>query len=227
MVRKPDPARYVSELPLSGRESQLPRVRDNGMVTKRGIPRVALFLGAVLFVILVLVACGTSLTSDLDPAPDFQFSLYQGEDVLGGTELKLSDLRGKPLVLNFWAGLCPPCRLEMPDLQEFYDEYGDRVNLFGLDVGPFTGLGSNRAGKELLVELGISYPAGTTQDGSVVREYEILGMPTTVFITGDGKIFRRWGGLLNREKLVEITQAMFSLSGLTLGEARESPGNTP
>ena len=186
--------------------------------------RKSLLLGIVIFVIPIIVACGgvassgddgTSgeiSTAGLDPAPDFQISLYQGQDVLGATELTLSDLRGKPLVLNFWAGLCPPCRLEMPDLQEFHDEYGDRVNLLGLDVGPFLiGLGSREDGKELLEELDISYPAGTTLDEMVVREYEILGMPTTFFITTDGKIFRKWTGILNKDKMVEITEDMLAV----------------
>ena len=68
-------------------------------------------------------------------AQDLSFTLYQGSDVLGEGNLTISSLQGKPLVINLWAGLCPPCRAEMPDLQEFYDENKDRVNLLGIDVG--------------------------------------------------------------------------------------------
>ena len=87
-----------------------PSVQPERPVSNLGSYRVFLILGPVLLGILTLGACGP----DLEPAPDFRFSLYQGEEVLGAKELSLSDLRGKPLVLNFWAGLCPPCRLEMP-----------------------------------------------------------------------------------------------------------------
>ena len=174
-----------------------------------------LLLGMALLGIVTIAACGNSLK----PAPEFQFSLYQGEASLGGSVASLSDLRGKPLVLNFWAGLCPPCRAEMPDLQEFYDEFGDSVTLFGLDIGPFTGLGTNRDGRELLEELGVSYPAGSTTDETVVRDYEILGMPSTVFITHDGKIFDKWTGLLNRDVLVKKSAEMLALSGATLSAA--------
>ena len=174
--------------------------------------RINVLAGSILVIVVAIAACGRvgSSTAYLDPAPDFQFSVYQGAEVLGGNELRLSDLEGKPLVLNFWAGLCPPCRAEMPDLQEFHNKYGDRITLFGLDVGPFTGLGSNQSGRELLAELGITYPAGFTTDGSVVREYKVLGMPSTIFITADGKIFRSWTGLLNAAKLLEITDQMFT-----------------
>ena len=104
-------------------------------------------------------------------AQDLSFTLYQGSDVLGEGNLTISSLQGKPLVLNFWAGLCPPCRAEMPDLQEFYEENKDRVNLLGIDVGQFTGLGDQASAKALLEELDVTYPAGFTNDGGVMRDY--------------------------------------------------------
>ena len=146
----------------------------------------------------------------LEVAPDLRISLYQGERKLGATELKLSDLRGKPVILNFWAGLCPPCRVEMPMLQEFYDEYGDRVTLLGLDVGPFIGMGSSQDGKDLLEELDITYPAGSILDGAGVTRSYLRAMPSTIFITAEGGIFRRWEGPLTVETLVGITEAMLA-----------------
>ena len=118
----------------------------------------------------------TSSSSDSSPAgeklaQDLSSTLYQGSDVLGEGNLTISSLQGKPLVLNFWAGLCPPCRAEMPDLQEFYEENKDRVNLLGIDVGQFTGLGDQASAKALLEELDVTYPAGFTNDGGVMRYY--------------------------------------------------------
>lgn len=143
-----------------------------------------------------------------DAASDLAFTLYQGSEVLGEGNLTVGSLQGKPLVLNFWAGLCPPCRAEMPDLQEFYEENRDRVNLLGIDVGQFTGLGNQDSAKALLEELSVTYPAGFTSDGSVMRDYKVLGMPTTVFIDSKGEIFRHWGGVLNNETLTRITNEM-------------------
>ena len=141
-------------------------------------------------------------------APDIDVTLYQGSDELGSESLSISGLRGKPLVINFWAGLCPPCRAEMPDFQEFYDENKERVTLVGIDVGQFTGLGDQDAAKALLKELGVTYPAGFTEDASVMRDYKVLAMPTTVFISSNGELFRTWGGVLNSEKLAEVTNDM-------------------
>ena len=169
-------------------------------------------IGMVL--VLVLAACGGG-AGDSAPAgnglaPDFSISLYQGSAELGAETINFSDLRGKPVVLNFWAGLCPPCRAEMPDLQEFYMEFKDRATLIGLDVGQFTGLGTQDAARSLLSELSITYPAGFTTDATVMRGYKVLSMPTTVFVDSSGAIFRTWGGVLNREKLTEITNEMLS-----------------
>ncbi len=81
---------------------------------------------------------------NLVTAPDFPFVLYQGADHFGGREARVNALLtdGKPLVLNFGGGLCPPCRSELPECQRVYEQYGDRVAFFGLDVGQYTGLGS-------------------------------------------------------------------------------------
>ncbi len=189
-----------------------------------------LFASAAVITILTLSACSTSLkpnkseSSTADgisrenlsialPA-DIQITIYQGEGFQPDEEIALSELlaQGKPLVLNFWAGLCPPCRLEMPDFQAVNDKFQDRVLIFGLDVGPFTGLGSNEDGLALLQELSITYPAGTTFDPSVMRDYKILGMPTTYFITPNGEVYKTWTGLLTTEKLTEIIEELLEVS---------------
>ena len=142
------------------------------------------------------------------PAPDFAFKLFQGEETLGGRELRLSELRGRPLVLNFWARLCAPCWTEMPELQDFYEEYGERVLLLGIDVGQFTGLGSPKDAGRLLDSMGIAYPAGYTDDANVVRDYRVRAMPTTIFISSDGRVLRVWTGSINREQIEAIVNSI-------------------
>ena len=148
------------------------------------------------------------MSQEKDLAPNFTFTMYQGGDKVGASELDLAQLRGTPVVLNFWAGLCPPCRAEMPDLQIFYDQFKDRATLIGIDLGQFTGLGSQQDAKDLLQELGVTYPAGFTNDSSVVKDFKVLGMPTTVFIRADGTIFKKWSGALNEDVLAKQTNAM-------------------
>ena len=170
-------------------------------------------LGALVVIFLALSAVQATCSGDstsLKAAPDFPFTLYQGESELGGPDLAIADLQGKPVVLNFWAGLCPPCRAEMPDFQQFHDEFNDRVTLIGIDIGPQMMLGSQDDARILLRDLGITYPAGFTNDDNVVRSYEVLGMPTTVFINSNGEIFRQWGGILNREVLEDIANEMLA-----------------
>ena len=150
-----------------------------------------------------------SSTGSGDLAPDLPVSMFQGQDVVGGEKVTLSGLiGGRPIVLNFWAGLCPPCRAEMPALQEFNEDFQDRALLLGVDLGQFTGLGNTDDAKKLLSDLAITYPAGFTSDSDVIRNYQVLGMPTTIFIDREGRIFNRWTGALNKNVLIEKTQEM-------------------
>ncbi|MBO20252.1 MAG: hypothetical protein CL732_06910 [Chloroflexi bacterium] len=180
--------------------------------------RYALVLAMAVALLLAACGCTNGDTQVIDQneqngdlAPDFLISMYQGQDVVGGQDINFHDLTGeKPIVLNFWAGLCPPCRAEMPDLQEFSNEYEDRALLLGIDLGQFTGLGNLEDAQELLNDLGVSYPAGYTEDDQVIRNYKVLGMPTTVFINADGTIHDKWTGALTRSTLEEKTDEMLA-----------------
>ena len=169
---------------------------------------------ATLMVVLgslaaVLTGCSGG-AAQLDLATDFPMTMYTGYAAVGGDEISFADLRGKPIALNFWAGLCPPCRAEMPDMQDFYDENHQDILLVGIDVGPYIGLGDSNDAKALLESLGIQYPTGSTTQGSIMQDYGVLTMPTTIFITPQGEIFRKWSGPLNKEKLVELTREMLT-----------------
>lgn len=190
-------------------------------------PRMALIAALALVGVLLITACGGASTeAPPQPAadgptrgakvnlelPDVLLSTYQGEDVLGGTDIYLSDVvgLGKPVLLNFWAALCGPCRAEMPDIQRVFDERSHEVTIVGVDIGPQQFLGSREESKELLEELQLTYPVGTTFDDKVVRNFEIVGMPTTFFINADGSLMRSWSGLLNKEKFNEFVDDLVS-----------------
>ena len=98
----------------------------------------------------------------------------------------------------------------MPDLQSFNEEYKDRALMLGIDIGQFVSLGSQQDARNLLEELEVTYPAGFSNDSSVVRDYKILGMPTTIFIDSQGEIFNTWTGALNGDILEEKTLEMLN-----------------
>jgi len=162
----------------------------------------------------ILTACNGGTEPKGEVATDFPIFVYQGEDELGGSETSLHQMLalGRPVVLNFWAGLCPPCRAEMPDLQKVHDRFKERILLFGLDVGPFVGLGTREDGTALLDELAVTYPAGSTGDSNVVQAYEILGMPSTFFLKPSGEITREWTGLLTEDKMIEFVDELLAAS---------------
>ena len=175
-----------------------------------------------VLVLLLAAACNrggddsgqglAAAAADLPRVGDFEIVAYQTGPGLTGERMQFSAVleQGLPVVLNFWAGLCPPCRAEMPEFQEVYDQFSDRILLLGIDLGPFTGLGSSDQGRALLEDLGVTYPAGTTEDASVVSRFQVLGMPTTLFVTPDGGVTHKWTGLLTREKLTELTEELLA-----------------
>lgn len=144
------------------------------------------------------------------PSAPLALVAYQGQDVLGGSEVEFPELlmRGKPVVLNFWAGLCAPCRAEMPAFQAAYGRYADRVILVGVDVGPFLGLGSHKDAQALLVSLGITYPSAYAKDPAIMRQYELVAMPTTVFFDADGRQVKKYTGVLTEAQLEAEFQAL-------------------
>jgi thiol-disulfide isomerase/thioredoxin len=155
-----------------------------------------------------------SESESIELTSDFEVTVYQGEDVLGGQEVRFSEVlaQGRPVVLNMWAGLCPLCRAEMPDLQKAHDKYGDRVLILGVDIGPLVGLGSKEDALALLDELEITYPAGTTSDVSVMRDYKVLGTPAMYFFKPNGEIIQQWNGILTEDQLNEYIEALLEAS---------------
>ena len=141
---------------------------------------------------------------------DFNIRLYQGQGRIGTNQTSVSDLRGKPTILNFWGGLCSPCRYEMQDIQAFAEAYGNRVQVIGVDIGPFFDLGDRSDALNLLNELSLTYQVGYTDDANLVDELDLLGLPTTLFINENGELYRKWTGVLNQEVLNRITDEMLS-----------------
>ena len=184
---------------------------------------------------LLITACGESADSETTPEPttgastdvsgfpagearpasDFTFETYQGADLVGGETVQFSQIlaAGKPVVLNFWAAQCPPCRVEMPEFDHAWQATKDRVLLVGLDVGPLINLGTRAEGQALAEELGVTYPVGTTSDATIMQRYQVLGMPSTLFITTQSQIHRQWTGILDEASTIEFMNELVQASG--------------
>jgi peroxiredoxin len=100
------------------------------------------------------------------PAPDFELPLLEGDG-----SLRLSSLRGRVVVVNFWASWCAPCRLEAPDLQAAWEDYRDRdVRFLGVDE-----LDDRYAAQGFVREFGITYPRVFDPSGSLADDYRFIG----------------------------------------------------
>ncbi|HIN35024.1 MAG TPA: TlpA family protein disulfide reductase [Dehalococcoidia bacterium] len=175
---------------------------------KYGLGAVASIVVAAAIVFAVASSSGGG--GEGQQAQDYEFSMFQGIEEVGFRDGSLARLEGKPLVLNFWAGLCPPCRAEMPQFQVFYEEFKDQIQLVDIDTGVFTGLGSRNDADALLRELGVTYPAGWTEDGSVPRKFGVTAMPTTVFISSDGTIVEKSVGAIDARFLARASQELLA-----------------
>ena len=104
-----------------------------------------------------------------------------------GNEVKLSDFSGKPVVLNFWASWCPPCRAEMPDFEEMYKEYGDRINFIFVNLTDGSRETKETADK-FIAEQGFSFPIYYDVNGEGSDAYDLYYIPDTYFIDGSGNV---------------------------------------
>lgn len=127
-------------------------------------------------------------------APDF--TVYD-ED---GQAVNLSDLRGKPVVVNFWASWCSPCKSEMPDFEDAYDEYGDDLHFMMVNMtdGDRETVG---AAKEYVAGQGYTFPAYYDTDMDAAYTYGVYSIPATYFIDAEGYAVAYANGMLDRETL--------------------------
>ena len=144
-----------------------------------------LSLGAI-WIWLSLAPPGSTTQGDI-PAPQKGFLAPDFElETLDHTVYKLSDLRGNPVLINFWASWCPPCRSEMPAIQNVYDEYRDQ----GFEVLAVNSTHQDSLGDAITFAQirRLTFPILLDRDGSVGNLYEIRSLPTSYFIDKNGII---------------------------------------
>ena len=131
-----------------------------------------------------------------EPAAAVDFALTSTD----GKQVRLSELRGKTVLLNFWATWCPPCKAEMPDLQAIYRENGDRHNFVVLAVDVEE---QPDVVRDFVRQYGLSFPVLPDSDGRVSsNRYFIRTLPTSFIIDPSGNVRYQWSGQLPRETML-------------------------
>lgn len=130
-------------------------------------------------------------------APDFQLQ------TIDGNTMKLSDLKGKKVILNFWATWCPPCKAEIPHMQKFYSEQtNDKVEIVAVNV---TNGEKNPNDVETFVkDNGLTFPILLDFTGEVGQTYQAFTIPTSYMIDSKGVIQKKIIGPMDKEMMYEL-----------------------
>jgi len=196
----PEQGQHEAQAPL---QPQKPRLNRDATV-----------IVVVVLVIAVMLIAGKRLTRPPTPgasisgsnaalkgkpAPDFQLT------DLDGNNLRLTDLRGKAVLLNFWATWCPPCKIEMPwfvDLQKQYGPQGLQIVGVAMDEG-----NAHDAVAKFAKEMGLNYTVLLGNDKVADQYGGVDALPTTFYIGRDGKIVTRVFGLVSHSEIEDNVRA--------------------
>jgi peroxiredoxin len=129
-------------------------------------------------------------------APDFELKTLSGENV------KLSDYHGKKVMLNFWATWCAPCKEEMPDMEEFHQQYGKEIVILAVNIDPQFNV------EQFVTEMGITFPILLDEKDEVNTMYQLLTIPTTYFIDEKGIIRNKYLTAMTQDIMKEYMNDM-------------------
>lgn len=132
----------------------------------------------LLLLLCVSLALPAAATSISGPAPDFTLKSNNGKN------LRLADLRGEVVMINFWASWCGPCRQEMPELNKLHERYKRAgFTVFGVNVE-----NDNSEANRLLEKIPVDFPILYDTSSQVSKLYDVDAMPTTVLVDRDGNL---------------------------------------
>lgn len=176
------------------------------MIKKKKIKKsvLSIFIISVVFIIaltagMLTVACSGSDTATRGESEAVSFTLQD----LYGNEINIEDYRGMFVVLNFWATWCPPCRQEIPDFIEVYDDYKDKnVMFFGISNDFPDNL------KQFAYEYEMNYPTLYDEGGSINRRFQVNAVPRTIILDREGYIAFDQVGMLSKNQLIEAIESV-------------------
>lgn len=113
-----------------------------------------------------------------------------------GREVSLQELKGKPVVVNFFASWCGPCQLEAPALRDAWKEFGSKVEFVAVAIDD-----SEAGARGFLKEFKIEFTAGLDSTGEIMKDYNIYGIPKTYIIDRTGLVVYEHSGVITSEDL--------------------------
>lgn len=132
------------------------------------------------------------------PAPDFKLT------AVNGSEVRLSELRGQIVVLNFWASWCPPCRDEARALESAWrSQQGNHVVFLGLNLWD-----AENDARNFLNQFGVSYPTLLDANGTTAIEYGVTDIPETFGINASGVLMKRWIGPMSATDVATFVESL-------------------
>lgn len=129
-------------------------------------------------------------------APDFELKTLSGET------FKLSNFKGKKVMLNFWATWCPPCKAEMPEMEQFYKQANQDITILAVNLDPENDV------KGFISKNGITFPILMDTQDQVNRTYQIISIPTTYFIDGKGVIQNKFTGAMQLDMMKQFASQL-------------------
>jgi peroxiredoxin len=134
-------------------------------------------------------------------APNF------GLKTLDGQKVKLSDMVGKKVILNFWATWCPPCKAEMPHMQDFYEEQkNNQVTILAVNLTTSEKSSDNIG--SFVKDYGLTFPIVLDSEGQVGQTYQAVTIPTSYIIDTKGVIRKKIVGPMDKEMMTELLQSV-------------------
>lgn len=187
---------------------------------RRALDGRTLAICALVAVIAALLAgfATSRLTADDGDDPEGRGTLTAAEELpdialprFDGSELRTSDFRGQPLVINFWASWCTPCIDEMPAFQAVHESLGDTVAFLGVNSRD-----SVDTARQMIETTGVTYELARDVDGELARALDVASLPVTVLVLPDGTIVETLQREVSGARLCEaINQSLLNQS---LGE---------
>lgn len=177
----------------------------------------------VLLLLLIAIALGSFIKQKVDDKQTVSSSNYEDNltddvgiqkgqiapnftvETLEGESITLSELKGKKVILNFWATWCPPCKVEMPHFQSYFEKHSKDDNVVILAANMTY---KDKNVQQFVNGYDLTFPILLLESDDLIKTYEVLTIPSTFFIDSEGKVQKKIVGAINEEIIQESVKEL-------------------